>query len=82
MAKIRNDVLDQLAGEVLPERAVLSAVPMDGGAPFSPFCSPNNQPSTINDNHWADVVNNPQCGLTNHGDNYAGGGLLGGLLRG
>jgi hypothetical protein len=83
MAKIRKEELDQLAGEVLPERTVLSAMPADpsGGAPFQYFCTPNNQGQTgsQNGNWFTDNINNPQCGLTNKSDNAAGGGLLRGL---
>ena len=67
MAKIRNEELDQLAGEILPERTVLSTVPADpsGGAPFSPFCSPNNQSNGVAGNVIAVVSASNQCGLTN-----------------
>ena len=66
MAKIRNEELDQLVGEVLPERTVLSTVPADpSGAPFSPFCSPNNQANTVSGNLIAAVGASNQCGLTN-----------------
>ena len=68
MAKIRMEELDQLAGEVLPERTVLSAMPSDpGGAPFSPFCSPNNQSASIAGSIVAVQAANNQCGLTNSG---------------
>jgi hypothetical protein len=40
MATIRNEELDQLAGEVLPERTVLSSVPVPGGAHGSPQAVP------------------------------------------
>jgi hypothetical protein len=69
MAKIRNEELDQLAGEVLPERTVLSAVPADpgAGAPFSPFCSPNQPYNSVHSNLIAVAGNNQQCGLSNQG---------------
>jgi hypothetical protein len=81
MAKIRKEELDQLAGEVLPERTVLSAMPADpsgGAAPFQYFCSPNNQQqSGSQDGNWfTNNINNPQCGLTNKSYNDAGANIL------
>jgi hypothetical protein len=79
MATIRDEELAQLAGDVLPERTVLSAVPMDGGSGasshFKHSCSHNNQ-SVIGkqDGGWGSQnINHPQCGPSNHGDNHAGG---------
>ena len=63
MAKIRNEELHQLVGEVLPERTVLGAMP--AAAPFSPFCSPNNQSNTVSGDLVAIVGASNQCGLTN-----------------
>ena len=68
MAKIRMEELDQLAGEVLPERTVLSAMPSEvGGAPFSPFCSPNDQSASVAGSIGVIQAANNQCGLTNTG---------------
>lgn len=74
MAKIRNEELDQLAGEVLPERTVLSAVPMDGGA-GTVICSPNTQANSVGGNLIPIVGQLNQCGLTNQGQ-AQGIGLL------
>lgn len=64
MAKIDSKDLDMLAGEVLPERTVLSAMPTEwGGAPFAPFCSPNSQSVT----GGGIIAANNQCGLVNTG---------------
>ena len=70
MAKIRSEELDQLAGEVLPERTVLSVMPaVADGALFSPFCSQNNQSNALSG--VSGGAN--QCGLTNtaHADGVA-----------
>jgi hypothetical protein len=77
MAKIRMNELDQLVGEVLPERTVLSALPSDpgGAAPFSPFCSPNDQSNSVAGSIIASQGANNQCGLTNNGEAF-GGALL------
>jgi hypothetical protein len=82
MAKIRNEELAQLTGEVLPERTVLSAVPMDGGGALNNLCQGNqqNQIGSQNGNWFTDNINNPQCGLTNSSDNSAAGGGLSGVL--
>jgi hypothetical protein len=79
MAKIRTEELDQLAGEVLPERTVLSAMPADpsSAAPFSPFCSQNNESSTVAGSVIATQASNNQCGLTNDGEANAFAGLIG-----
>ena len=61
MAKIHNEELDLLAGELLPERTVLSAVPMQGLA----FCSPNTQTNAVEGNLIAIVGATNQCGLEN-----------------
>ena len=75
MAKIRSEELDQLVGEVLPERTVLSTVPADPsrGAPFSPFCSPNNQTNTVGGITGA----TNQCGLVNTAHSYGIGIITG-----
>lgn len=73
MAKIRNEELGQFAGELLPERTVLSALPMDGGS--SAFCSPNTQSNAISGSILAILAANNQCGLTNTGQ-AVGLGLL------
>jgi hypothetical protein len=80
MARIRNEELDQLAGEVLPERTVLSAVPAGGGANGSPLgltlCNHVNQGQKVTGNFIAIAVDLSQCGLTNKGQ-ASGLGLLG-----
>lgn len=73
MAKIRNEELVQLDGEVLPERTVLSTVPMDGGgsANFSPFCSGNQISAGNTSGSVLSGILSPsnvQCGLTNTSD--------------
>lgn len=76
MAKIRMEELDLLAGEVLPERTVLSAMPSEvGGAPFSPFCSPNEQSASIAGSIGSVEAANNQCGLVNTG-HASGFGIL------
>ena len=72
MAKIDSKELDLLAGEVLPERTVLSALTdPSAAAPFSPFCSPNTQTVT----GGGIVGANNQCGLENTG-HASGIGIL------
>lgn len=78
--KIRDEEVVQLAGGVLPERTVLSAVPMDGGSgastPFKHSCSPNNQSITAKqDGGWGSSnVSHPQCSPGNQGhEDHAGG---------
>ena len=67
MTKIRNEELDQLVGEVLPERTVLSTVPMDGGS-GSVLCSPNTQANSVSGNLLAlGIAGLNQCGLSNQG---------------
>ena len=75
MAKICNEELDQFTGEVLPERTVLSAVPADpsGGAPFSPFCSPNHQTNAVGGITGA----TNQCGLVNTAHSFGVGIITG-----
>ena len=74
MAKIRNEELVQLTGEVLPERTVLSTVPMDGSAGTT-LCSPNTQANAVSGNLLAIAGQTNQCGLTNTGQSV-GLGLL------
>lgn len=73
MAKIRNEELGQFAGELLPERTVLSALPMDAGS--SAFCSPNTQTISTSGNLLAIVGATNQCGLFNTAQSI-GVGLL------
>jgi hypothetical protein len=79
MAKIRNEELAQLAGEVLPERTVLSAVPMDGGGQISSCNGGQNVSGSQNGNWFSSGVINPQCTYngSNTGENSAHSGLLG-----
>ena len=68
MAKIRNEELEQLAGEVLPERTVLSAVPMDASSGGTSICSPNGQSNSVAGNLFAlGIAGLNQCGLSNQG---------------
>lgn len=80
MAKIRNEELDQLAGEILPERTVLGAAPAGGGAGHGPvgllLCNHVDQSQHMTGNAIAIAINLPQCGLTNKGQ-ASGLGLLG-----
>ena len=77
MAKIRNEELDQLTGEVLPERTVLGAMPAGGGKGHGLnllLCNHVDQSQHVSGNIIGIAVNLPQCGLTN---NSKGAGLLG-----
>jgi len=81
MAKIRNEELVQMNGEVLPERTVLSALPMDGsgGAASNIGCNVGGnltQSGGVSGSilGFAGTVN--QCGLSNTATNTAGLGLL------
>ena len=84
MATIRNEELDQLAGEVLPERTVLSSVPVPGGAHGSPqasnFCNNISQSQQVTKNLIVIAISNNNCGIGNKADNKVDLGLLGGLL--
>ena len=75
MSKIRNEELELLAGEVLPERTVLSAVPMAGGTGLS-ICSPNTQTNSVSGNLLVlGLAQTNECGLTNSAQDV-GFGLL------
>lgn len=79
MAKIRNEELDQLAGEVLPERTVLGAVPAahpNGGPLGLSLCNHVNQGQNVTGNAVAIAIDLSQCGLTNKASN-TGLGFLG-----
>ena len=65
MAKIRNEELDQLAGELLPERTVLSTVPMDGGPGNMFACKQDDQES---ENYWSYINSVNNCGNDNKFD--------------
>jgi hypothetical protein len=71
MAKIRDEELAQLAGEVLPERTVLSAAPAvgKGGGLLGnlSFCNNSNQSQHMTGNLIAIGLNLPQCGFSNKG---------------
>jgi hypothetical protein len=70
MAKIRIEELDELSGEVLPERMVLGAMP-SGGHPAGPLglnlCNNIDQSQNQTGNAIAIAISVPQCGLTNKG---------------
>jgi hypothetical protein len=78
MAKIRNEELAQLAGEVLPERTVLSAVPMNGGSGVSSCNGGQNASGSQNGNLISVGLINQQCTYngSNTGENSAHSGLL------
>ena len=78
MAKIRNEELDQLAGEVLPERTVLSSVPMDpgGSAPLTNFCNQINQGQAQYGNVANGGNNLPQCGFAQQGGKAKAFGII------
>jgi hypothetical protein len=73
MAKIRNDELVQMNGEVLPERTVLSALPMDGGSGgggASIGCNVGGsltQSNGVAGSILGFAAGNNQCGLSNTG---------------
>ena len=73
MAKIRSEELDQLTGEVLPERTVLGAVPAGGGHGLI-LCNHADQSQHVNNNFIGIAVSLPQCGLSNKSQ---AAGLLG-----
>ena len=62
MAKIRNEELAQLAGELLPERTVLSTVPMDGGPANIFQCKQDDQESQ---DYWSYINSVNNCGNDN-----------------
>ena len=74
MAKIRNVDIERLNGEVLPERTVLSAVPMDGGSSVAGCGVSGNlsQGNAVSGSVFGFAAGNNQCGWTNTAGNATG----------